>query len=544
MADDLRRTIADEGEGRCPVCGSVHTREDERRFAVRSDETPSETEVRDAKEFSDRTEQERREQDELVRTLRDGLNGRRNDVLRKADPLFPGCTWEKISAEQFLTDAAKELKDRAEAAEAESKKAQAKQTVRNGLLEKQEKNRQELGSVQERIESLRAEENDQGKAKTGAESAVAEQKKILTFDSEDAARQKIREWQAQQAAIKAETDAHAKAETDAKQEYDTVKGRLEGKQKEIPGLREALDGAQLEMEKNLKDNGFTDEREALAVLDQLGGADGEKWIRDQSKHDNDRRTTGSQIESLGKKTEGKTRSDLKELDDRINGKKAEQEAADTAYTEGKTRRDTHQTILDKARSFREALASTDSAYKRLNELGTLAIGSAGVGGKLSFDRHVMGTVFQEILEMANRRIDIMSGGRYELVHKREAARKNTAAGLDIEVRDTFSLDRSRPSSLLSGGEGFYASLALALGLSDVVQMHAGGKRLDALFIDEGFGTLSPDVLDKALEVLGQLSAGNRLVGIISHVEKLDESIPQKLRVTCDDKGSHVRPELS
>ena len=302
------------------------------------------------------------------------------------------------------------------------------------------------------------------------------------------------------------------------------------------------------MEKNLKDNGFTDEREALAVLDQLGGADGEKWIRDQSKavndHDNDRRTTGSQIESLGKKTEGKTRSDLKELDDRINGKKAEQEAADTAYTEGKTRRDTHQTILDKARSFREVLASTDSAYKRLNELGTLAIGSAGVGGKLSFDRHVMGTVFQEILEMANRRIDIMSGGRYELVHKREAARKSTAAGLDIEVRDTFSLDRSRPSSLLSGGEGFYASLALALGLSDVVQMHAGGKRLDALFIDEGFGTLSPDVLDKALEVLGQLSAGNRLVGIISHVEKLDESIPQKLRVTCDDKGSHVRPELS
>ena len=163
---------------------------------------------------------------------------------------------------------------------------------------------------------------------------------------------------------------------------------------------------------------------------------------------------------------------------------------------------------------------------------------------MSFERYVMGAVFKEILQMANYRLDRMSGGRYELVHKREAARKNTAAGLDIEVRDTFSLDRSRPSSLLSGGEGFYASLALALGLSDVVQMHAGGKRLDALFIDEGFGTLSPDVLDKALEVLGQLSAGNRLVGIISHVEKLDESIPQKLRATCDDKGSHVRPELS
>ena len=119
-----------------------------------------------------------------------------------------------------------------------------------------------------------------------------------------------------------------------------------------------------------------------------------------------------------------------------------------------------------------------------------------------------------------------------------ADRKNAKAGLEIEVLVTGT-GKSRPSSSLSGGEGFYASLALALGLSDVVQMHSGEKKLDALFIDEGFGTLSPDVLDKALEVLGQLSAGDRLVGIISHVDKLEESIPQKIRVTWDDKGSHI-----
>ena len=75
-------------------------------------------------------------------------------------------------------------------------------------------------------------------------------------------------------------------------------------------------------------------------------------------------------------------------------------------------------------------------------------------------------------------------------------------------------------------------------------MHAGGKKLDALFIDEGFGTLSPDVLDKALEVLGQLSGGDRLVGIISHVDKLEESIPQKLRVVSGPGGSALRLELS
>ena len=97
---------------------------------------------------------------------------------------------------------------------------------------------------------------------------------------------------------------------------------------------------------------------------------------------------------------------------------------------------------------------------------------------------------------------------------------------------------------LSGGEAFFTSLALALGLSDVVQNHAGGKQMDALFIDEGFGTLSDDVLDKALEVLGQLTEGARLVGIISHVDRLDESIPQKIRVRGGEHGSTLSLEMS
>ena len=106
-----------------------------------------------------------------------------------------------------------------------------------------------------------------------------------------------------------------------------------------------------------------------------------------------------------------------------------------------------------------------------------------------------------------------------------------------------STGQLRPSGSLSGGEGFFTSLALALGLSDVVQNHAGGKQMDALFIDEGFGTLSDDVLDRALDVLNQLTEGNRLVGIISHVDKLDESIAQKVRVKNTGKGSALTLEL-
>ena len=189
----------------------------------------------------------------------------------------------------------------------------------------------------------------------------------------------------------------------------------------------------------------------------------------------------------------------------------------------------------------QALASTAPAWKRLERLGALAVGAKGQGGKLSFERYVTGAVFREILEMANRRLDRISGGRYQLEHKTAADRANAQAGLEIEILD-LTTGKRRPSASLSGGEAFYTSLALALGLSDVVQRHAGGMKLEALFIDEGFGTLDDDMLDNALAVLDQLTKGNRLVGVISHVDKLSASIPQKLIVKNGPKGSTIQIE--
>ncbi|MCR5825038.1 MAG: SMC family ATPase, partial [Oscillospiraceae bacterium] len=171
-----------------------------------------------------------------------------------------------------------------------------------------------------------------------------------------------------------------------------------------------------------------------------------------------------------------------------------------------------------------------------------AKGANSEGGKLNFSTFVMGAIFREVLEMANRRLNIMTGGRFELIHSLTVQRKNTKAGLEIEVLDVAT-GKQRPSASISGGEGFMVSLALALGLSDVVQNHAGGQRLDTLFIDEGFGTLDDGKLDNVISVLQQLTEGNRLVGIISHVDKLEESIPQKFRVYTDKHGSTVKPEL-
>ena len=143
--------------------------------------------------------------------------------------------------------------------------------------------------------------------------------------------------------------------------------------------------------------------------------------------------------------------------------------------------------------------------------------------------------------MANVRLDIMSGGRYELVHRVEGLNRQGAAGLDIDVLDHVTGARRQAGSF-SGGEGFQASMALALGLSDVVKSHAGSAGLDSTFIDEGFGSLDGDMLENCVRVLKDLAGGKRQVGIISHVEKLEEDIWPQIVVESGVKGSSARIE--
>ena len=161
--------------------------------------------------------------------------------------------------------------------------------------------------------------------------------------------------------------------------------------------------------------------------------------------------------------------------------------------------------------------------------------------KVSFETYVQAHYFDRVLEAANRRLRVMTNGRYELARGTEARSKTSQSGLDIDVADAYT-GKSRDAGTLSGGEAFKASLALALGLSDVVQAHAGGIQLDAMFIDEGFGSLDQESLQLAVKTLTELTGGGKLVGIISHVDDLKESIDRKIVVERGMTGSTLRME--
>ncbi|MBQ7916232.1 MAG: SMC family ATPase, partial [Firmicutes bacterium] len=177
-------------------------------------------------------------------------------------------------------------------------------------------------------------------------------------------------------------------------------------------------------------------------------------------------------------------------------------------------------------------------YQRLLSLSQTASGELAGKPKLAFEQYIQAFYFEHVLHAANQRLNTLSRGQYTLMRRTQAENLRSAEGLEIEVMDHYT-GRKRPVSSLSGGESFQAALSLALGLSDVIQSFAGGIEVDAVFIDEGFGSLDQQALTQALETLAGLSGGDRLVGIISHVEALKDRIPHRVEVTKTMNGSHI-----
>lgn len=168
-------------------------------------------------------------------------------------------------------------------------------------------------------------------------------------------------------------------------------------------------------------------------------------------------------------------------------------------------------------------------YSMLQNLADTANGNLSGKQRIQLETYVQQQLFDRILVRANTRFRVMSGGQYDLVRRKEY-QKNQQSGLDLDVVDHYN-GTTRSVSTLSGGESFMASLSLALGLSDEIQESAGGVQMDALFVDEGFGSLDEETLDQAMKAIQTLAEdGGRIVGIISHVTELQNRIDRQLLV--------------
>lgn len=243
----------------------------------------------------------------------------------------------------------------------------------------------------------------------------------------------------------------------------------------------------------------------------------------------------SKIETLAAQLGQSGDVDLAEETAQLQQIRARQMKLDADWKQISRRLDRNRTALAGVQTQSAALAGQEEQLSWLRALSNTANGTLPGKEKIMLETYIQMTWFDRILERANQRFSVMTGGQYQLRRRREAENNRSQSGLELDVVDHYN-GSIRSVKTLSGGESFQASLSLALGLSDEIQSSAGGVRLDTMFVDEGFGSLDEETLQKALRALSGLSEGHRLVGIISHVSALKEKIDRQIIVTKDRTG--------
>ena len=281
---------------------------------------------------------------------------------------------------------------------------------------------------------------------------------------------------------------------------------------------------------------FADEDRFLAaILPQEQRMQFKKQIQDFDFRKN---TLSGKLSNLQQQCQIDTELPLAGLMQEINSLQTEKQQLQAKSREQTARADQNARVLRQLEQL--SLRRKDAAqnYADLRDLYLTVGGQQAGQAKLSFEAYVQQFYFKRVADAANQRLRILTNDLYALRCRTEAGSLRGQTGLELEVYDS-NTGLWRDVSTLSGGESFLASLALALGLSDVVQAQSGGIELDAMFIDEGFGTLDDQTLRQAMQMLGRLADGTRLIGVISHVNELKEAIPAQIRITKDYNGSRL-----
>ena len=353
--------------------------------------------------------------------------------------------------------------------------------------------------------------------------------------------------------LAARIDATHQAAADRQREIDAARSAYQALDKRKTAAQSAVDAAQKQLaalEKDLRAqteafeqkraaHGFEDE--ASYRLAKRTNADIERLDREIRNYDEQKRTLAAQSRELEEKLSGRQRTDLAALQNRRAAALDRQAKAENAEKAMVRKLTLHESAEREIRQANAAIQKKRGKWQIIQELYTCCAGIAAGNprAKLTFEAYVQQYYFRFVVAAANKRLTRLTDGMFTLRVMREAANRVSQSGLDLEVLDR-STGQARDVSTLSGGESFLASLALALGLSDAVQSQSGQIRMDAMFIDEGFGSLDENALRSSIDVLLELADGKRLIGIISHVQELEERIDKQIVVTKTPNGSTVR----
>ncbi|CAH1522682.1 Nuclease SbcCD subunit C [Vibrio owensii] len=313
-----------------------------------------------------------------------------------------------------------------------------------------------------------------------------------------------------------------------------IESQLTTNQQWLNEALERLNTAKADWDQALQASAFEDEAQFLAS--KVDEAEMQVWQQEIDAFKQTQIKLEQTLADLSSELKDLALPDLEGLNVKLN-------SIQQSYVEARNQLDSTRSLFERLEKVRNDIATLHDKNTKLEDeykvFGTLYdVASGKTGSRISLHRFVLGVLLDDVLIQASQRLSLMSKGRYILARKTEGFKGAAGRGLDLVVEDSYT-GKTRDVATLSGGESFMAALALALGLSDVVQSYSGGIRLDTLFIDEGFGSLDPESLDLAIQTLVDLQQTGRMIGVISHVSELKEQMAQRIDVEPSRLGSTV-----
>jgi exonuclease SbcC len=381
-------------------------------------------------------------------------------------------------------------------------------------------------------DQLRSAEGKLGECKSKVENARSRlnELEISESETEAAVRAKIADMAVRAKAIRDAVKEQENRCNQLQMKISTVKSALAVYEQAYRELCTTGAGYRAQFKEKLAENGFEDEATyKLAKLPESEIAQLDESIR---RYNEEKRSLLDRTAALREQLAGQEKMDIQYLLDGLAAAKTDKNNAAAAERAISSKLVLHENAQQEILEVRRLIKRKEEKWAVIRDLSDCCSGKAGSSrrAKLTFEAYVQQYYFKQVVSAANKRLTVLTDGMFTLRCKEEARDRVHQSGLDLDVLDR-STGQWRDVSTLSGGESFLASLALALGLSDVVQAQSGGVRIDAMFIDEGFGSLDESSIGDALEVLESIRGdSDSFIGIISHVQILRDSIPSKLMV--------------
>ena len=367
---------------------------------------------------------------------------------------------------------------------------------------------------------------------------IAEQiREKLVYPSFAEAKKQYAAMQKALAAAEQEIERKRQKVSELAEAMNTLKGQKLAEEENQKTAKKLAAKTEKEYAKLLEKSGFvSEETYHLAILPERSRS---KLEREEKEYESQCLRQQSEQKLLEKQVSGKTYTDTAELNEQLKAEKQALKETEKTYMELHTAYENDRAVLQNCAVYLEKGKKMESEDQVIKSLSKTANGRLSGSAKIDFETYIQRQYFKQIIHEANKRLLTMSNHQFILKLKEEAnTGRKTNEGLDLSVYSLVT-DSERDVKTLSGGESFLAALAMALGLSDIVERSAGAIHPDMMFIDEGFGSLDAQSRQQAIEVLGELAGDSRMVGIISHVTELKEQIDRKLVVSRTDKGSRA-----